>query len=226
MKINGLICLIVLMNSIMNAQNIFTHLPENIKPAEKYIFYLHGRIIEEQGIHAVSEQFGPYQYEEILKSLAADGFNVISEARKKNTDPFRCAEKVVAQIDSLLKSGAPAKNISVVGASKGAGIAVLISNLLKNRELNFVIMAICSPDMAKMWKENNVQLWGRVLYIFDTSDELAGGCNGYMETLKSEGLTVYKEIELKLGLGHGFLYAPMKEWITPALEFILSGDNQ
>jgi acetyl esterase/lipase len=39
----------------------------------------------------------------------------------------------------------PPQNITVVGASKGAGITVLISHLLKNKEANFVPMAIAVP---------------------------------------------------------------------------------
>lgn len=35
------------------AQSISTSIPEKIKKSEKYLFYVHGRIIEEQGIHAV-----------------------------------------------------------------------------------------------------------------------------------------------------------------------------
>jgi len=38
---------------------------------------------------------------------------------------------------------------------------------MKNEELKFVIMSICNEEMAKIWKENGIKLWGRVLYIFD-----------------------------------------------------------
>jgi CubicO group peptidase (beta-lactamase class C family) len=42
--------------------------PETIDPAGQYLFYLHGKIIEDQGIPAVSEEFGEYEYEAILAS--------------------------------------------------------------------------------------------------------------------------------------------------------------
>ncbi len=219
MKNRLLFILVFCMSSNLFGQNIYNHIPSKVDTIKKYIFYLHGRIIEEQGIRPVSEKYGTYEYEEILKSLAETGFDVISEPRPKNTDSFEYAKKVVTQIDSLLKFGVPTKNITVIGASKGAGIAVLVSHLLKNDELKFVIMAICNEEMAEYWKENGIKLWGKVLYIFDTNDEIAGSCKSYLDILKSDGLKEYKEIEVKLGLGHGILYSPLKEWVLPALEW-------
>jgi hypothetical protein len=80
-------------------------------------------------------------------------------------------------------------------------------------------MSICNNDMAIFWRGNGIKLWGRVLYIFDTKDELAGSCKCYLDDLKSDGLKEYKEIEVTLGLGHGILYSPLKEWVLPALEW-------
>ncbi len=219
MKNRLLFILVFYVSSNLFGQNIYNHIPSKVDTLKKYLFYLHGSIIEEQGIRPVSEKYGTYEYEKILKSLAKTGFNVISEPRPKNTNVFDYAKKVVAQIDSLLKYRVPPKNITVVGASKGAGIAVLISHLLKNDELKFVIMAICNERMAKFWKENGIKLWGKVLYIFDTNDEIAGSCKSYLKFLKSDGLKEYKEIEVKLGLGHGIIFSPLKEWVLPALEW-------
>lgn len=219
MKNSLLFILVFYVSSNLFGQNIYNHIPSKVDTLRKYLFYLHGSIIEEQGIRPVSKKYGTYEYEEILKSLTKTGFNVISEPRPKNTNVFNYAKKVAAQIDSLLKSRVPPQNITVIGASKGAGIAVLISNLLKNDELKFVIMAICNERMAKFWKENGIKLWGKVLYIFDTKDEIAGSCKSYMDILKSDGLKEYKEIELKLGLGHGIIFSPLKEWVLPALEW-------
>jgi hypothetical protein len=201
------------------AQNIYNHVPSKVDISKKYLFYLHGVIVENQGIRPVSEKYGTYKYEEILKSLAVNNVNVISEARRKNTDILEYAKKVSAQIDSLLKSGVPIKNISVVGASKGGGIAVMVSHLMKNEELKFVIMSICNKKTAGIWKENGIKLWGKVLNIYDVNDEIAGSCTCYLDFLKSSGLKEYKEIEVKLGLGHGILYSPLKEWVLPALEW-------
>lgn len=66
-------------------------------------------------------------------------------------------------------------------------------------------------EMAKFWKENGIKLWGRILYIYDVNDEIAGNCKNYLDILKSDGLKEYKEIEIKLGLGHGILFSLLKE---------------
>ncbi len=202
------------------AGTIQSHLPARIDSSGHYLFYLHGRIIEVQGKRPVSPRFGVYEYEKILQTFADSGFTVISEARPADTRPAPYARKVAAQIDSLLKAGVPAKNISVIGASKGAGITVLISNTLKNRYINFVLLAICNKGMATFWQKNGIQLWGRVLYLYDRSDTIAGSCREYLTFLKSPGLRAFKEIETQLDLGHGLLFRPIKEWVVPALNWI------
>ncbi len=52
---------------------------------QKYIIYLHGRIIEDKGIYAVHEEYGAYDYTGIVNALREQGFNVISEVRPPNT---------------------------------------------------------------------------------------------------------------------------------------------
>jgi len=193
--------------------------PDSIDPSQKYLFYLHGKIIEDQGIPAVSPDYGEYEYEAILKKLASYGFVVISEQRPKNADGMKYAERVVAQVTELLKAGVPAKNITVIGASKGAGIALFISYLLKNEEINFVVMGTCDPDTVKSLKQNNMLLYGNVLAIRDSVDELSGSCQDLFAFSEGKGLARHDEITLHIGTGHGILYKPLDEWILPAVEW-------
>jgi hypothetical protein len=186
---------------------------------------LHGRIIEDRGVRPTSEKYGIYEYERIVSTFTDSGFVVISEARAKDTIPLSYAKKVASQIDSLLALRVAAKNITVVGASKGAGIAILVSHLLKNSKLRFVILAICSEGMASYWKRQQVALWGRVLHIYDHEDKLARSCEPYWDTIKSRGLVESEEIELQLGLGHGISYRPYKAWVEPAVRWAKGGDE-
>ena len=78
--------------------------PESIDPAKQYLFYLHGQIIEDQGIHAVSAKYGEYEYEAILDELQAYGFVIISERRPRDTDTEIYAHKIVEQVTLLLKA--------------------------------------------------------------------------------------------------------------------------
>src|SRR3990172_4711324 len=133
--------------------------PNSIDTTKRYIFYLHGKIIEDQGIPAISPEYGEYEYGAILRKLSQHGFVLISEQRPKNTDGVAYARKVTEQVASLVNAGVPAKNITVVGASKGAGIAVYVSHSLGNEEMNFVIMAICHPDQVAAFKQEQIFLY-------------------------------------------------------------------
>ena len=63
---------------------VLTDLPEQIDPNPRYLFYLHGYIVESQNTRPVHPEFGPYEYAQILNTFKESGFVVISEARKKD----------------------------------------------------------------------------------------------------------------------------------------------
>lgn len=201
MKKTMLVCLLTLLAGLV--------------PAQKYIFYLHGKIVENQGANAVDNTngFGAYKYLDILDSLKQHRFFVLSEVRPKNTDVDQYALKIKIQIDSLIKTGADPKNITVIGASKGAAIAMRVSTLLKNKNINYVFMAGCYGEDAG---EKDLNFYGNVLSIYEKSDQ-AGGCKGIQS--RSTGLSNYKDLEINTGLRHGFLYRPIPEWLNPAVSW-------
>ncbi|MCW3123991.1 MAG: hypothetical protein JWQ38_3483 [Flavipsychrobacter sp.] len=186
--------------------------------AQKYVFYLHGRIVEEMGANAVetTQGFGAYEYEHILRAFRKENFTVISEVRAKNTDPKAYAHKVGKQIDSLLKTGVQPGNITVVGASKGSTIAMYASTFLKNKNVNFVFMAGCFDDVATSMPDIN--FCGNILSIYEESDAIGRSCAS-LKNKAVNGIPHYQEIELHTGLKHGFLYKPLKEWVTPAVKW-------
>ncbi len=191
---------------------VLRDVPAKIDAAAKYLFYLHGRIIETGGVRPTSPRHGVYEYEQILQTLAARGFTVLSEPRPADTVHVEYARKVVTQIERLLKAGVPARNVTVVGASKGGAITVFASTLLKNRDVNFVVLAGCGDGGP--YRDNKVDLHGRVLSIYD-ADDLGVSCAKFYQ--QSTGLKESREIEVKLGVGHGLLYRPFKEWVDPAV---------
>jgi hypothetical protein len=191
---------------------IWKDVPEKIDARERYLFYLHGRIVEDKGIRPVSEQHGVYEYEKIVETFKGAGFVVISEARAKNTDAGQYAAKVVGQIDALLKAGAQPRHVTIVGASKGSMIAMHVSSLLKRGDVNFVLIAGCGEQTLK---NPELNLHGRVLSMYDASDEGAASCERLFA--RSTGLSRRDEVKLGLKLGHGFIYRPLKEWIEPTV---------
>ena len=193
--------------------------PKSIDPAKQYMFYLHGKIIEDQGIPAIDPVYGEYEYGAILQKLSGYGFVVMSEQRSKDTDSMEYARKIAGQVKTLLNAGVPAKNVTVVGASKGAGIAIYVSHFLENKEINFVIMAICNPDEVKYLKQNQIVLYGNIRSIYDSSDELAGSCQELFSFSEGRGISRYDEVVLNIGTGHGILYKPLDEWIIPLVQW-------
>lgn len=189
----------------------------NAQLPTKHIFYLHGRIIEQQGKNAVSEQFGKYELDSIIAALKVENGIVHAEIRNSNVDYKLYAEKVSKQIDKLIQSGIEAKNITVIGASKGAIIACNISSLNTNA-INYVFLA-GNNDYQEM--NNDWKFHGQVLCIYDSSDDIAGKNYDYWKK-KENFTTKFEQIELKTNLGHGFIYKPLNVWIELTKKWILN----
>ena len=184
----------------------------------RYMFYFHGRIIEDQGLPAISPAYGEYQYDAIIERLAEFGFTIISEVRPPNADVIAHAERAVALIDSLLGAGVSADDITLVGASKGAYIAALSAHLARTPRLNVVLLAGCSTGTVAYMLENNVDPYGDVLTIRDVADtELAGSCAEVFAF--SEGVGRHHEIVVDAGTGHGIIFQPIDEWVLPTVEW-------
>jgi hypothetical protein len=197
---------------------LLTLIPSTMIFGQRYLFYLHGKIIEDQGVHAVDtiNGFGAYQYEDILNAFAKANFTVLSEVRQQNTDVVEYAQKVVNQIDSLIKGGVNANNITVVGASKGAVIAMLVSSYLNNKEVNFVLLAGCNKSMLQAFPD--LQFCGNILSVYEKSDDIGHSCAEFKNNT-SGAIPHYKEIALNTRLKHGFIYKPLPVWLEPAIQW-------
>lgn len=192
----------------LGAGRVLRSLPEKADPRQDYLIFLHGRIVEEDGLRPTSPEFGVYEYEKILADFASRGFVVISEPRPKGTDPDVYAGKVVGQVRTLLRVGVRPEHIAVVGFSKGGGIALLTASQLAEPKVNFVILAGCGPWTPPEIARN---LQGRILSMFDASDEVARTCTKAFAQAK--GPLVQEEVVLKLGTGHGAFYRP-GDWLA------------
>jgi hypothetical protein len=196
---------------------VFQGLPDQIDAQQRYVIYLHGRIIEDEGTRPVSPVYGVYEYEETLHTLAQAGLQVIAEVRPPDTDAEQYAAKVADQVNTLLDAGVPAESLTVIGFSKGGAIAIRASSLLKNERVNFVLLAICGEWVFE-WP--GVDLSGRVLSIYETSDEYGKSCRSLAEA--SSGVSSFEEIALSTGRQHGAFYAADPLWLDPVTEWILA----
>ncbi len=198
-----------------DSDNIMQHIPDNPDTGKRYLFYLHGLIVEEAGIRPKSEEHGYYEYELIVKELAQPGFIVISEVRKKGTEISTYAEKIAGQVKKLLARKVPPRNITIVGASKGGIITAYISRMLENTEINYLFLA---GLFEKCLHDPNLKLYGNVLSIHDRSDTLKMTPTAYFQ--RSEGLGQFEAIVLNLDIGHGLIYRPFREWLDPLWRWV------
>lgn len=189
----------------------FTSLHMSGQTNKKHIFYLHGMIIEIQGVNAVSETFGEYRYNDIIESLKNTGATVHHEVRTQQTDFNTFCKKTSSQIDSLITNHVNPKDITVIGASKGAIMTMTISSLNKN-PINYILLGANSDRLEK---QGNYNLHGCILGIYEKSDTIAGK-NYQFWIDKSTEVEEFKQLEINTGLSHGFLYRPYDEWLKPA----------
>lgn len=191
---------------------ILSGLPKRPDAGARYVIYLHGRIIEDQGPRPTHPENGVYEYRQILETLAAGGATVVSEQRRPATDMDRYAEHVAGQVRTLLAAGVPPERITVVGFSKGGGIAKRASALLGNDEVGFVFLAACSGN------DSGPRVHGRILSVYEETDEGGRSCAQLFAKSKSAGKR--EEIRIRTGEGHGAFYRPRKEWTAPVLAWI------
>lgn len=179
------------------------------------IFYLHGRIVEDEGPRPVHEYFGLYDYPAIVEALGSDGAKVISEVRATDTNAYEYSKLVADQIEALIESGDSPESITVVGFSKGGSIAIFTSHRLDHPGINFVILAACA-DWVRGTPE--LALNGNVLSIYESSDELAGSCKEL--AARSADLGSFTERMIETGKEHGAFYLPRAIWVEPLLAWI------
>ena len=191
-----------------------------IDPSKRYMFYLHGKIIEDQGLPAISHVYGEYQYEQILKVLKSYGFVMISEQRSKNTDGWEYAQRVAEQIAELISADVLPGHITVVGASKGAAIATVISNIVQISEVNYILLGTCHSSLIDEWRQQGLTVLGNILAIYDAADnEYSGSCEDLFARSEGKGFSRHLELVLQVGTGHGILYQPLDEWVLPTVRW-------
>ncbi len=180
----------------------------------RHIIYLHGRIVELQGKAAFSEEHGKYELDSILVALKNGNAQVYCELRPENTEVTPYAQKVSRMIDSMIRTGIVPKDISVIGASKGALIAATTSNI-NAQPINYILMG---GNNTTIEQENDWRFHGRILCIYDPSDTIAGKNYDHWKARSPEA-KAFEQIKLSEKLGHGFLYHPLPSWTVPAIKW-------
>jgi dienelactone hydrolase len=201
---------------VVRAGGVHADVPTSPDTKAAWIIYLHGRIVEMQGKKAVHPEFGAFAFDAILKALADAGLEVVAEVRPETTTS-EYSSRVVRQVRQLKQAGVPSSAITVAGFSKGGSLTRRASAELGDPEVGFAILAGCPK------KSENLEPWtprmaGRMLSLYDTSDEMVGSCTPAFEKApKVRG----SESVLKVGKRHGTFFEPRSEWVDPLAAFAL-----
>jgi hypothetical protein len=192
---------------------VYSKIPDNIIPNESYIFYIHGKIIETEGIDAVSPEFGTYEFKMILEYFAEAGFNVIGEVRDSPPDPDQYAAHIGEGIQYLKDQGLSSNQITIIGFSKGGGLTISISNLVKDQEINYVLIGVCGD-----WIDPSLKLTGKVLSLYEESDPYGSSCQDLAD--RSPDLVEFKEIAFNTGKSHGTFYTADPKWMDLVVDWL------
>jgi len=183
---------------------------------ERILFFLHNRFLETHNLSEAHPDFGQVEYTEILEAFKHSGLKVISEKRNGNVNAREYAQGIVHKIDSLIQNGTQPSKITVVGTSKGGYIAQYVSTLANNPELNFVFVA--SFQNSDIQNIPDINYCGNILTVFEKSDPY--GVSAVKRKQQSTcQIQNFKEVELNTGMGHGFLFKPLNEWMEPTIQW-------
>lgn len=194
-----------------------TSVPETIDTKATYLIYLHGGVVQDQGRNAVSVYYGAYLYDAILDSLQKQGFVVISEVRNRNTSDSVYALNVSSQVETLVSKGVESNKIVIVGASAGAYIAIDASKILKQTNVKYVLLGLCSNYAIDFYAKDPTKMIGNFLSIYETTDSKKS-CLSIFKNLNNG--SKFMEIALDMGIDHAFLFKPYPEWVNPMSNWI------
>lgn len=180
-----------------------------------HVFFLHNKILEDMPDSAFNQQYGFYEYESIISSLADRGYIVYTEQRSYGTDPDQYSWLVAKKVDSLLKLGVSPENITVVGSGKGALITMLTSSHIRKNNVKYIVLSGCNQLVARYF---HIDLHGTFLSVHERTDNVWVSCDAIKES--STGVYFFKEVELNTGLKNGYLYKPMDEWLTLVYDWV------
>jgi hypothetical protein len=195
-------------------RQIFADVPTTIDPQARYLFHMHGSIVEDLGPSARGK-FGQYMYYPTVEALADRGFVVISEVRRP-TEIWTYANKVAGQVAQLRAAGVPADHITVTGISKGGSIAGVAAGVVADPDVRFVIMAGCLRGLTALGRRPPQ---GRVLSLYDRADQDIGSCAHPFAA--APGLR-FEETVFETGRGHALFYTPERVWVDRVVDWAMA----
>ncbi len=213
--------LMVLISSAAPAGEVLPTFPKTPDTDQRYIIYVHGRIIETEGVDPVSPRFGLYAYGNIVAALARREAHVIAPLRVGDTDPFHYADFLTQEIIAMISHGVPPQNITLVGFSKGGYITLLTAKRLQNPSLRYVVMAGCTSGVVDGRDRRAEGLQGSILSMVDVADDLGFSCGPLFA--RNPQLSQADDMTFHAGTAHGFFYRADPAWINEVFSWSEAG---
>jgi hypothetical protein len=189
--------------SVVAAGQVTAEVPEKINPQARYLIFIQG----------------PAPGELVAGAFANRGFEVVTERRLPNPDPFDLGRKASNQVRRLLAGGVGAPRIAIMGFDVGGTAALVASALLREAELSYVVLAGCGLDdrYNRFAASIAEQMTGRVLHLWEKTDTQAESCQ--LAFSKAKGLDSDEKL-LSNGGGHEMFGEVDAFWIDLVMAFL------
>ena len=206
---------------------VLTAVPEVPDRVAHYAIYLHDVALDRNP----DDPERRARFDRVVKALAGAGLVVIAEVRPAGTiqkvpeDLDRYAQRIAAQARQLVAAGVPAKQINVVGYSRGATLTLITAGHVANSSVGYVVIAGCMTDsgafkqFAPMLSRYAEKLTGQFLSIAEQSDADFGSCATYFA--KASTRPTHVETIVHTGKGHVFAMEPDEAWVRPTVAWIM-----
>ena len=186
---------------------IFTEVPVRIDPDARYLFYLHGAIIERAGVRPTHPKFGVYEYQKILEVFAERGFVVISEARPRGTDGMSMRQTVADQVRALIRRWRAARAHHGGRLFEGRWNSHRgFIDTWRATKLNFVFMARLRPVARLPARDRRLE--AACCHCASRQTSWLAPARASSVAVRAHPTT--EEILLDLGGGHGAFYRPRR----------------
>ena len=185
------------------AGQVRDEVPDQIDPKARYLIFIQG----------------PAPGELVATAFANRGFEVVTERRKPNPDPFDLARKAIGQIRKLREAGVAPPRIALMGFDQGGAAVLIASALMRDPELSYVVLAGCGLDdrYRRFATQLADQMTGRLLHLWEKTDTQAESCQFALS--KARELDSDEKL-LSNGGGHEMFGEVDAFWIDLVMAFL------
>lgn len=185
------------------AAQVHADVPAQIDPRARYLIFIQG----------------PPAGEPVADAFVKRGFDVVTERRAPNPDPFDLAKKASAQVKRLRDGGVPGERIAVIGYDQGGAAALIAAAVLRDPAISFVALAGCGLDerFKRFAAQLADQMVGRALHLWEKTDPVAESCQ--LALSKAPALDSDEKL-LSNGGGHEMFGEPDPFWMDLVQAFL------